>query len=80
VLDVPGTTEAGHLYAGDLDVSHPSVSPLNGDLDTDDVFTGTLDLLCPDSIDLANKAKLAGVPVELHVRKGLPHKPGSGLF
>src|SRR5262245_66656648 len=28
---IPGLTEAGRLYAGDLNVAHPYVSPLNGD-------------------------------------------------
>jgi monoterpene epsilon-lactone hydrolase len=60
VQDIPGIIEAGRLYAGDLDVSHPYVSPLNGDfrgLAPMIVFSGTLDLLYPDSIDLAAKAR-----------------------
>lgn len=76
VLDIPGLIEAGRLYAGDLDVSHPFVSPLNGNLRglaPMTVFTGTLDLLHPDSIDLAKKSDLQGVPVKLHVREGQPH-------
>src|SRR5881397_1963713 len=28
--DIPGIIEAGRLYAGDLNVDHPYVSPLNG--------------------------------------------------
>lgn len=78
--DIPGTIEAMHLYAGDLDVSHPYVSPLNGDmrgLAPMIIFSGTHDLLYPDSIDLAAKARAAGVPVELHLRRGQPHNyPG----
>lgn len=76
VQDIPGIREAGRLYAGDLDVAHPYVSPLNGDfrgLAPMIVFSGTLDLLHPDSIALAAKARAAGVPVELHLRKGQPH-------
>ena len=76
VQDIPGVIEAGRLYAGDLDVGHPYVSPLNGDfrgLAPMIVFCGTLDLLYPDSIDLAAKARAAGVPVELHLRQGQPH-------
>ncbi|MEO6935839.1 MAG: alpha/beta hydrolase [Collimonas sp.] len=74
--DIPGILEAGRLYAGDLDLTHPYVSPLNGDirgLTQMTVFTGTLDLFYPDSVDLAAKARAAGVPVELHVRRGQPH-------
>jgi epsilon-lactone hydrolase len=76
VQDIPGIIEAGRLYAGDLDVAHPYVSPLNGDFDglaPMIVFSGTLDLLYPDSIDLAAKARAAGVPIELHLRRGQPH-------
>ncbi|MGX7873877.1 alpha/beta hydrolase [Mesorhizobium sp. ORM6] len=41
------------------------------------IFSGTRDMLCPDSIELAAKARAAGVPVELHLRNGQPHNyPG----
>jgi epsilon-lactone hydrolase len=76
VQDIPAIIEAGRLYAGDLDVAHPYVSPLNGDfrgLAPMIVFSGTLDLLYPDSIDLTAKARAAGVPIELHLRQGQPH-------
>ncbi len=74
--DVPGLVEAGRLHAGALDITHPFVSPLHGDLRglaPITVFTGTLDLLHPDSIELAKKAEMQGVPLDLHARKGLPH-------
>jgi epsilon-lactone hydrolase len=74
--DIPGILEMGRLYAGDLNVAHPYVSPLNGDflgLPPMIVFAGTLDLLYPDSIELVAKARTAGVPVELHLRQGQPH-------
>lgn len=76
VQDIPGIVEAGRLYAGDLDVTHPYVSPLNGEfrgLAPMIIFSGTLDLLYPDSIEMAAKARAAGVPVELHLRQGQPH-------
>lgn len=76
VQDIPGIIEAGRLYAGDLDVAHRYVSPLKGDfrgLAPMIVFSGTLDLLYPDSIELAAKARAAGVPIELHLRQGQPH-------
>jgi acetyl esterase/lipase len=59
-----------------LDIAHPYVSPLNGEfrgLAPMVVFSGTLDLLYPDSIELVAKARAAGVPVELHLRRGQPH-------
>ncbi|QRN55971.1 alpha/beta fold hydrolase [Dyella caseinilytica] len=74
--DIPGIIELGRLYAGDLDVTHPYVSPLYGDfhgLAPMIVFAGTHDVLYPDSVDLAAKARAAGVPVELHLREGQPH-------
>ncbi|AYB31805.1 alpha/beta fold hydrolase [Chryseolinea soli] len=76
VLDIPGMLEGARLYAGDLDLTHPYISPLHGDfrgLAPMLVFSGTCDLLYPDSIELAAKARAAGVPVELHLRKGQPH-------
>jgi epsilon-lactone hydrolase len=76
INDIPGAREAGRLYAGDLDVAHPYVSPLNGDfhgLAPMIIFSGTLDLFYPDCIDLAAKARAVGVPVELHLRQGQPH-------
>jgi epsilon-lactone hydrolase len=74
--DIPGILEAARLYAGDLYFSHPYVSPLQGDfrgLAPMIIFSGTLDLIYPDSIELALKARAAGVPVELHLRQGQPH-------
>lgn len=75
ISDIPGAREAGRLYAGDLDVARPYVSPLKGEfrgLAPMIVFAGTRDLFYPDSIELAAKARAAGVPVELHLRKGQP--------
>jgi acetyl esterase/lipase len=76
VQDIPGIREGARLYAGDLDIAHPYVSPLNGALHGLApmlVFSGTHDLLYPDSVALAARARSAGVPVELHLRKGQPH-------
>jgi epsilon-lactone hydrolase len=74
--DIPGMIEAFRLYAGDLDLGHPFVSPLNGSFDGLAqmlIFSGTHDLYHPDIVALANKAASAGVPVEMHVRNGLQH-------
>jgi acetyl esterase/lipase/precorrin-6B methylase 2 len=74
--DVPGMVEAFRMYASDLDVTHPFVSPLNGNFDGLApmlIFSGTHDLYHPDIVTLANTAARAGVPVEMHVRNGLPH-------
>jgi len=76
IQDIPGIIEAGRLYAGMLDVGHPFVSPLNGafrSLAPMTIFSGTRDLLYPDSVDLAARARGAGVPVELHLWRDQPH-------
>jgi monoterpene epsilon-lactone hydrolase len=74
--DVPGMIEAFRMYAGDLDVTHPFVSPLNANFDGLApmlIFISTHDLYHPDIVTLANKATRAGVPVEMHVQNGLQH-------
>jgi len=76
IQDIPGIVEAGHLYAGALDIGHPFVSPLNGAfraLAPMTIFSGTRDLLYPDSVDLAERARAVGVPVELHLLREQPH-------
>jgi acetyl esterase/lipase len=76
IQDIPGIVEAGRLYAGELDIGHPFVSPLNGafrSLAPMTIFSGTRDLLYPDSVDLAERARAVGVPVELHLLRDQPH-------
>jgi epsilon-lactone hydrolase len=74
--DLPGMIEAFRMYAGDLEVAHPFVSPINGNFEGLApmlVFTGTHDLFHSDIVAMATKAVRAGVSVELRVRNGLPH-------
>jgi SAM-dependent methyltransferase len=74
--DVPCMVEAFRMYAGDLDVTHPFVSPLNGNFEGLApmlILTGTHDLYHPDIVTLANKAARAGVSVKMQVRNGLQH-------
>jgi len=76
IQDIPGIIEMGRLYAGELDVGHPFVSPLNGafrSLAPMTIFSGTRDLLYPDSVDLAARARGAGASVELHLWRDQPH-------
>lgn len=76
IQDISGIIEAGRLYAGELDIGHPFVSPLNGafrSLAPMTIFSGTRDLLYPDSVDLAERARAAGVSVELHLLRDQPH-------
>lgn len=69
MLDLPGLAEAGRIYAGGLGPLHPFASPLRGDLTglpSITVYTGTRDILHPDSLALAGYA-------EIHVGQGMPH-------
>lgn len=72
-----GRVEARPLYdAGDLDVSHPFVSPLNGGmhgLPPLTVFTGTNDLFHSDSMVLAELAERSNTSISVHIGCGLPH-------
>ncbi|MEU2390968.1 alpha/beta hydrolase fold domain-containing protein [Streptomyces sp. NPDC007369] len=76
VLARPGLLEAGRLYAGTLAADDPRVSPLHGSfagLAPLTVFTGTRDVLSPDSRELLRRARGAGAEVEFHEEPGLPH-------
>ena len=76
MLRRPGLVEAGRLYAGLLGLDDPRVSPINADfggLPPITVFTGTHDLLDPDSQRLAALGRQAGIPVDLYEVHGAPH-------
>jgi acetyl esterase/lipase len=63
-------------WRGELLVTDPRVSPLNADLHglgPLTVFSGTRDILNPDTRLLVEKAEAAGVDVEYHERAGLVH-------
>lgn len=75
-LDIPGGLEAVRLYAGHMDVSDWRVSPARGDLAALPpmlLFTGTHDLLYPDTIVFAEKARAEGVDVDLVVGDRMIH-------
>jgi acetyl esterase/lipase len=75
-LDLPGGREAVRIYAADLAASDWRISPGLGDLTVlppTQVFSGTRDLLHADTVTFADKAKAAGVDVELVVGKGMIH-------
>lgn len=76
MLAALGLKEAGRLYAGDLPMDHPHVSPLHGDLAGLPpllIFAGTRDIACHDELLFADAARAAGVPVALQVGDGLIH-------
>ncbi|MEU5884596.1 alpha/beta hydrolase [Spirillospora sp. NPDC047279] len=76
MLARPGLAEAGRLWAADLDVRHPDVSPLHGSfegLPPTTVHCGTRDLLLTDSRTFTKAATKAGVQVDYHEAPGQPH-------
>ncbi len=75
-LAVPGGRVLADLWAGDADIRDPLVSPLFGDmrgLGPITVFTGTRDILCVDVPLLADKARTAGVAIEVIEATGRVH-------
>lgn len=76
MLAIPGTREAGRLYAGERALDDPAVSPLRGEfvgLPPLLLIVGTRDMACPDALLLADKARAQGVPVELVRGEELVH-------
>jgi acetyl esterase/lipase len=76
MLGVEGLAACGRLYAGELDLRDPRVSPLFGDLRglaPMTVFCGTEDILHPDALALVDRLREAGVDVEYHEGRGMQH-------
>lgn len=75
-LGVEGTRHLIELWRADLPLEDPRVSPLAADLaglGPLTIFVGTRDILWPDARLLRDRARAAGVEVELHERPGLVH-------
>jgi acetyl esterase/lipase len=75
-LAIPGGLEAIRLYAPDLERDDWRISPTYGDLAVLPktlLLTSTRDLLYPDNIVFAEKARARGVDVELFVEPGMIH-------
>jgi hypothetical protein len=71
-----GAPEVARLYAGDLDVRAPLVSPLFGSLEglaPLAVFTGTRDILNTDAHQLKAKAARARIPLAWFEYPGMLH-------
>lgn len=76
MLAVTGLREAGRTYARDLPLDDPRVSPLLGNLSglpPITAFSGTHDILNPDSRRLRDRCTEAGVACELIEAPGMPH-------
>jgi acetyl esterase/lipase len=68
--------EAIRLYAPGINVSDWRISPLDGDLSVLPrtlLLTGTRDLLTPDNLIFAEKARAQGVDVQLLVEPSMFH-------
>ena len=65
------------LYANGHDLTHPYVSPLNGDFTKGFpptiLTTGTRDLLLSDTVRLHRALRVAGISAELHVTEAAGH-------
>ena len=76
MIDPTGLTEVGRLYAGELPLDHPGVSPLYADLAGLPpllVQAGSDEVLLSDSTRLVARARAAGVLADLDVREGMWH-------
>ncbi|WDR90250.2 alpha/beta hydrolase [Burkholderia ambifaria] len=68
--------KAAKLYLGDASATHPYASPFYADftgLPPLFIQVGSTEVLLDDSRRVADKAKAAGVPVELEVWPNMPH-------
>lgn len=75
-LAIPGGLEAIRLYSAGIDRGDWRISPLYGDLTVLPktlLLTGSRDLLSPDSLIFAEKARAAGVDIEVLYEKGMFH-------
>jgi len=75
-LDIPGALAAMHMYAGALKLDDWRISPIYGNvaaLPRTVIFSGTRDLLYPDTVLFVDKARAAGVDIELVRGDGMFH-------
>jgi epsilon-lactone hydrolase len=75
---IPGSARRSFLlYAAGRDLSHPYLSPLNGDFSRGFppaiLTTGTRDMLLSDTVLLHRALRRAGIPAELHVTEAGGH-------
>ncbi|RWC88144.1 MAG: alpha/beta hydrolase [Mesorhizobium sp.] len=75
-LGIAGGREAIRLYSAGMDPADWRISPVYGDLSVLPktlLLTGSRDLLTPDNLIFAQKARAAGVEVELVYEEGMFH-------
>jgi acetyl esterase/lipase len=75
-LGIPGGLEAIRLYSAGFDRADWHISPLYGDLSVLPktlLLTGSRDLLSPDNLIFAERARAAGVEVDVVYEEGMFH-------
>lgn len=75
-LGIPGGLEAIRHYSAGIDRSDWRISPIFGDLSVLPptlIMTGTRDLLYPDTVAFAEKARSVGIDVDLMIEPGMFH-------
>lgn len=76
MLAISGLATCGQMYAGDLPLSDPRLSPLSGDLTglpPMAIFSGTSDILIVDGRRLAERLRASGAAHQYHEYDGLFH-------
>ena len=76
MLDSYGLIELGKMWAGDLDVHNPMVSPIYGSFDNlghITMFASTRDILCPDSVRFSEMLTEQGIDHIFVCEEGLNH-------
>lgn len=76
LLNVAGLVRYGELWAGELGPTHTWASPINGSLDglpPITVYSGSLDLLSPQALQLRERAIAEGADITFELRNGLMH-------
>jgi acetyl esterase/lipase len=75
-LAIPGAAVSNELWAGDLPLTDPLVSPMLGSLDglaPVTLFCGTRDMLHADATAFVARAKRAGVSIDFREARGMIH-------
>jgi acetyl esterase/lipase len=84
LLDVPNLQQAGRDWAGELGPEHRFASPLNGSMEglpPTAVYSGSLDLLTPDTLRLRQRIAEGGFTnFTFNLRRDLIHDWGIFAF
>ena len=76
ILNIEKLAFKGEKYAGDLDLTHPAVSPIYGDLvglPKLTVFAGTREIFCADVKKLREIAEDKNLDIDVHIYKNQMH-------